>query len=91
MNGWIDIKAQKPKDGQKVICFLPDNYQYLPGKKGEQRHEPIVILRYVDSFFKEGTKKFEDHGPHFWLGEGLSNHYFIDVTHWKPLPEFPNS
>jgi len=90
MEGWIDIQDQKPNDGQKVICFLPNNYQFLPGKTGETRHEPIIILRYVESFFKEGTKKYEEHGPHFWLGEGLSNHYFVDVTHWRSLPEFPD-
>ena len=89
MSDWVNIKDQLPEDGQKVICFLPDNYQYLPGKTGEQRHEPIVILRFVVSFFKEGTEKFEKHGPHFWLGEGLSNHYFKDVSHWRVLPEHP--
>jgi hypothetical protein len=26
------------------------------------------------------------HGRHFWQGEGNSNHFFKDVTHWMPLP-----
>ena len=89
MPDWIDIEAQLPEDGQKVICYLPKNHQYLPGKTGETRFEPIVILRFVESFFKEGSEKYEKHGPHFWLGEGLSNHYFVDVSHWMPLPEGP--
>ncbi|MEM7160946.1 MAG: DUF551 domain-containing protein [Bacteroidota bacterium] len=91
MYSWIDINEQKPDDGQKVLCFLPNNFQYLPGKSGEQRHEPVVILRYVASFFQEGSVKFEKHGPHFWLGEGLSNHYFEDVTHWMPMPNHPSN
>ena len=86
---WIAIDERLPEDGQKVICYLPDNHQYLPGKTGETRHEPVVILRFVETFFQEGSKKWEKHGPHFWLGEGLSNHYFPDVTHWMPLPEAP--
>jgi hypothetical protein len=24
--------------------------------------------------------------PHFWLGEGTSNRFFAEVTHWLPLP-----
>lgn len=86
---WINVKEQLPSDQQKVICYLPDNYQYLPGKTGEERHEPVVILRFVANFFKDNPEKAEKHGPHFWLGEGLSNHYFDDVTHWQPMPEGP--
>jgi hypothetical protein len=86
---WIAIKDQMPSDGQKVICYLPDNHQYLPGKTGETRFEPIVILRFTSHFFEEGSAKCEKYGPHFWLGEGLSNHYFEDVTHWMALPIAP--
>jgi hypothetical protein len=86
---WRDINIEKPEDGQKVLCYLPDNHQFLPGKSGETRHEPIVILRFVHEFFSAGSEKYGKFGPHFWLGEGLSNHYFKDVTHWMPLPDGP--
>ena len=86
---WIAIEDRMPQDGQKVICYLPENHQYLPGKTGETRFEPVVILRFAADFFEEGSSKFEKHGAHFWLGEGLSNHYFQDVTHWMPLPDNP--
>ncbi len=86
---WIDINERLPEHQQKIICYLPDNYQYLPGKTGEERHEPIVILRFVKDYFAGNPEKAEKHGAHFWLGEGLSNHYFKDVTHWMPLPEKP--
>ena len=86
---WIDIDSQLPENGQKVICYLPENHQFLPGKSDETRFEPVVILRFVHGFFAEGSAKHEKFGPHFWLGEGLSNHYFKDVTHWMPLPEAP--
>lgn len=86
---WIAISERLPEDGQKVLCYLPDNHQYLPGKSGETRFEPVLILRFVDEFFAEGSPKRLKHGPHFWLGEGLSNHYFKDVTHWMPLPTSP--
>jgi len=88
---WIDIKDKLPEHHQKVICYLPDNYQYLPGKTGEERHEPIVALRFVQGFFNDQPEKLAKHGAHFWLGEGLSNHYFSDVTHWMPMPDNPTS
>jgi hypothetical protein len=86
---WIAIGDRLPASGEKVICYLPDNHQYLPGKTGETRFEPIVILRFLAGFFEEGSSKFEKHGPHFWLGEGLSNHYFNDVSHWMAVPVSP--
>jgi hypothetical protein len=86
---WISIAEQLPADNQKVICYLPDNYQHLPGKTGETRFEPVLILRFVANFFVPESKKHIKYGPHFWLGEGLSNHYFSDVSHWRPMPEAP--
>lgn len=86
---WIAVDERLPEDRSKVLCYLPGNLQYLPGKTGDTRPEPVVILRFVKDFFEEGSKKWEKYGPHFWLGEGLSNHYFSDVTHWMPLPEKP--
>ncbi len=86
---WITLKDKLPTHHQKVLCYLPENYQYLPGKSGEERHEPTVILRFVKDFFLFKPEKSEKHGLHFWLGEGLSNHYMNDVTHWMPLPVLP--
>ena len=86
---WIDIKRDLPEDGEKVLCYLPHNYQYLPGKTGEKRADPILILRFVKNFFEEGSEKRHKHGPHFWLGEGLSNHFFKDVSHWMSMPKIP--
>ena len=54
---WISIAEQLPADNQKVICYLPDNYQYLPGKTGETRFEPVLILRFVANFFVPESKK----------------------------------
>jgi hypothetical protein len=28
---------------------------------------------------------------HFWAGEGSSNRYFSEVTHWKSIPQAPIS
>jgi hypothetical protein len=85
---WISVQERLPDHLSKVLCYLPDNVQYI-GKTDEIRPEPVVILRFVANFFGEGNEKREKHGPHFWAGEGLSNHYMADVTHWMPLPEAP--
>jgi len=85
---WVPIEERLPEHMQKVVCFLPDNFQFV-GKSEETRHEPIVILRFMQDFFESDSDKWVKFGPHFWAGEGLSNHYMPDVTHWMPLPEAP--
>ncbi len=86
---WIKIEDQLPEDNQRVLAFLPENLVYLPGKTGAMRFTPVIFLRFAKDFFKEANSKRDIHGPHFWLGEGQSNHYFKDVSHWMPTPSGP--
>lgn len=86
---WIPTEDRLPEDGQRVLAFLPDNTVYLPGKSGARRFTPVIFLRFAKDFFAETNPKREKYGPHFWLGEGQSNHYFADVTHWMEVPEGP--
>jgi hypothetical protein len=88
--GWISIVDTLPEHNQRVIAFLPDNVVYLPGKTGATQFVPVIFLRFAKDFFKPANPKHALYGPHFWLGEGQSNHYFSDVTHWMPVPEGPN-
>lgn len=87
---WIHVADSLPENGQRVLAFLPDNVIYLPGKTGEQQFLPVIFLRFARDFFGEKNPKRKEFGSHFWLGEGQSNHYFTDVTHWMPAPEGPN-
>lgn len=48
----------------------------------------VIVLRFLEDFFLDRPEKMEKHGQHFWQGEGNSNHYFADVTHWMPMPVF---
>jgi hypothetical protein len=89
LNHWKSLQDELPNHEQRVIAFIPDNYVYLPGKTGEKRHTPILILKFIENFFKEDNPKRLTHGSHFWLGEGQSNHYFGAVTHWMELPAEP--
>lgn len=87
---WIPIAHQLPPDGERVLCFLPRNEIHLPGKTGatEQRH--IVVMRFALDFFVKNPSKTGYSGPpHLWLGEGTSNRFFGEVTHWMPLPGHP--
>lgn len=86
---WTAVSDSLPEDQQRVLAFVPGNVIYLPGKSGDMRYLPVIPLRFARNFFKPGTPKHEKFGPHFWLGEGQSNHYFGDVSHWMPIPDGP--
>lgn len=88
---WISIHHALPKDKQRVLAFIPGNRIFLPGKSGEFEIREVIVLHFQENFFGEGTEKRQKFGPHFWQGEGNSNHYFGDVTHWMALPEKPNA
>lgn len=90
MVSWIPIAERLPTDGQRVLCHLPTNEVYLPGKTGAMEARHVVILRFAENFFVKNPSKTGYVGsPHFWLGEGTSNRFFADVAHWMPLPEEP--
>lgn len=89
-SNWIPITERLPEDGARVLCHLPGNRVFLPGKTGANELRAIVILRFARDFFRKNPSKTgKAQGDHFWLGEGGSNHFFADVTHWMPLPPGP--
>lgn len=90
MADWIPLNEHLPEDGQRCLCHLPNNEVYLPGKTGATESRPVVILRFVkDHFVKNPSRTGYSGVPHFWLGEGTSNRFFSEVSHWMPLPERP--
>jgi len=86
---WIPITEGVPKDGERVLAFLPKNIVYLPGGTGASKLMPVIFLRFAENFFGVDNPKREKFGAHFWLGEGQSNQYFSAVTHWMPAPAGP--
>ena len=79
-----------PEDGERVLCYVPDHSVYLPGKTGARENRNVIILKFQkDYFLKNPSKTGYTGSPHFWSGEGTSNHFFADVTHWRSLPEGP--
>ncbi|MCB9170164.1 MAG: DUF551 domain-containing protein [Flavobacteriales bacterium] len=90
MGEWVRCSEQLPEDGQRVLCWLPRNTVHLPGRSGETEERHVVILKFHRDFFlKNPSKTGKAVGAHFWTGEGTSNHFFPDVTHWRPLPGPP--
>ncbi len=89
-SAWIDVKQSLPEDDQRVLGFIPGNKVYLPGKGLEFELREVVILRFCKDFYAKNEEKRQKHGLHFWAGEGNSNHFFDDVTHWRAIPEGPN-
>ena len=49
----------------------------------------VVVLHFRENFYAEDDDKKKKYGVHFWSGEGNSNHFFQDVTHWKTIPDGP--
>ena len=43
----------------------------------------------MENFFAVQSDQADNHGRHFWSGEGASNQYFGAVTHWMPMPDAP--
>lgn len=88
--GWTPCNLRLPADGERVLCWLPRNAVHLPGlATTEQRL--VLILRFAEDWFiKNPSKTGRATHRHFWLGEGSSNYFFEQVTHWRPLPQGPD-
>jgi len=86
VNGWKNIEKDLPEHEQRVLAYLPGNKVFLPGKSGEFEIREVIVLRFIKDFYPQGSEKHTQHGPHFWQGEGNSNHFFGDVHSWLPMP-----
>jgi hypothetical protein len=87
---WTAVADALPEDGVRVLCCIPGNVVYLPGKTGETDLREVVVMRFAKDFFLKNPSKTGYSGvPHFWLGEGTSNRFFHEVSHWMPLPDRP--
>lgn len=87
---WIDIKEELPQNGQRVIAYIPENYVPEPGDPTVVKLLPVKILTFVKDFYGAHKPRHKNStNDDFWSGEGLSNHFFQEVTHWMPLPEKP--
>lgn len=73
-----------------MLCYLPRNTIFLPGRTGATEERLVVVMRFALDFFLKNTSKTGYNGPpHLWMGEGSSNRFFQEVTHWMPLPALP--
>jgi Protein of unknown function (DUF551) len=84
---WIATSERLPADQQRVLVLIPGNQIYLPGKTGETELREVLLMRFCKDFYPIDSEKGQKHGLHFWAGEGNSNRFFSDITHWMPLPE----
>lgn len=87
---WIDISVQLPANDQRVLAFVPGNKVFLPGKDLAFEIREVIVLRFCENYFVDQPEKRDKHGVHFWGGEGGSNRFFGEVTHWCPMPDAPN-
>jgi hypothetical protein len=89
MTDWIDIENELPLDNQRVLAYIPDNKVFLPGMQLDYAVREVIVLHFRKNFFEDNEEKRKKYGLHFWSGEGNSNHFFQDVTHWKAIPKAP--
>ena len=87
---WIRCADRLPADGQRVLCWLPENTVYLPGKTGATEERNVAVMKFAHDFFiTNPSKTGKAVGTHFWIGEGTSNRFFHEVSHWMPMPDAP--
>lgn len=86
---WTAVTEALPADQERVLAWVPGNRVHLPGKDGSTELREVLLLRFCANFFADQPEKRDRHGLHFWAGEGTSNRYFSEVTHWHPLPPAP--
>ena len=89
MSLWVKINEKLPENNQRVLAFIPKNKVFLPGKQLDFEIREVVVLHFRENFYAEDDDKKKKYGVHFWSGEGNSNHFFQDVTHWKTIPDGP--
>jgi len=89
MSEWIAISEKLPQDGERVLVYIPNNEVFLPGKTGETARITVLVMKFQFDFFSEEKAKSKNTSRHFWVGEGLSNHFFEDITHWRQIPKPP--
>lgn len=88
-NPWTPCSERLPADGQRVLCWIPGNSVHLPGLQAKEERE-VAILRFAEDWFvKNPSRTGRRTHRHFWLGEGSSNCFFEQVTHWMELPAGP--
>tara|TARA_B100000768_G_scaffold122976_1_gene113752 strand:+ start:1317 stop:1595 length:279 start_codon:yes stop_codon:yes gene_type:complete len=89
VDSWININDELPHDDQRVLAFIPENKIFLPGMDLKFEIREVIVLRFCANHFAGNPEKAAKHGLHFWAGEGSSNRYFKEVTHWSPIPARP--
>jgi len=87
---WISTAERLPRNGERVLCWVPGHQVFLPGKTGATELREVVVLRFLqDHFLQNPSRTGQATSPHLWGGEGNSNQFFEAVTHWRPLPDGP--
>lgn len=85
MNRWIDIKEEKPKEGEVVNVI----YKI-------EREVEIAEDEFKTEFITKQSVGYRKHRPTteedawtIWTGEGGYISWTDNVTHWMPLPAPP--
>ena len=87
--GLKDVNLERPKTTSAFwASFLGTKSTRSKDLQFENRE--VVVLRFCKDFYAKNEEKRAKHGLRFWAGEGNSNHFFADVTHWRPIPQGPN-
>lgn len=74
-DGWISVYERRPEVGQQVLVFTPKR------KFGDSI--------FLDTWDEQRECPVEFSTVSVPTGEGWNEHYFEEVSHWRPLPAAP--
>lgn len=91
---WISVHHHLPRDGQRVLVWLPKNNVFI-GKRNRMVHVTCAVF-VRGKVPKQGEVvsfgDFEFFGnnkvPYAWRGDGCS-YFGQDVSHWAKIPQGP--
>ena len=78
-NNWIELNKAQPNFGIPVLVC----------DSNEGKHSIRICI--LMEILKSKTKEAEVVSYSFVYVESMYDPYISDVTHWMPLPEFPNN
>jgi len=95
---WISCDEQLPENEQLVIIYAPKSQMYKintcrfdKGISAKEREELRLAGDERWRIFNGADEHTNNRKPYRWKVQGPGSYFGQDVTHWMPIPDFPDS